>query len=96
MGLYCDGVPRPGGVVPIEVGTSFDEDDARVLASLWLEAKEAGPDSFVWLGLRNVEHDELTRAADVLGLDELLVEDALSVTQRAKVEVDGDRVTAVF
>ena len=83
-------------MVPIEVGTSFDDDDARVLASLWLDAKAAGPDSFVWLGLRNVEHDELTRAAEVLGLDELLVEDALSVTQRAKVEVDGDRVSAVF
>ncbi|MFC6238533.1 magnesium and cobalt transport protein CorA [Longivirga aurantiaca] len=96
VGLYCDGTVRPDGVVPIEVGTTFDDDDARVLASLWLEAKEAGPDSFVWLGLRNVEHAELTRAADVLGLDELLVEDALSVTQRAKVEVDGDRVTAVF
>ena len=96
MGLYCDGVPRTDGVMPIEAGTTFDERDAKVLAELWSVAKESGPDSFVWLGLRNVEHEELTRAADVLGLDELLVEDALSVTQRAKVEVAGDRVTAVF
>ena len=80
----------------IVAGASFDEGDARALASLWQEAKDTGPNSFVWLGLRNVEQHELTLAADVLGLDELLIEDALSVTQRAKVEVSGDRVTAVF
>jgi magnesium transporter len=96
VGLYCDGKTRPDGVVPIEVGTRFDAQDAEVLRTLWAEARESGPDSFVWLGLRNVEHGELTLAAEVLGLDQLLVEDALSVTQRAKVEVDGERVTAVF
>ena len=42
VGLYCDGMPRPDGVVPIEVGTSFDDADARILADLWVEAKR-GP-----------------------------------------------------
>jgi len=96
VGLYCDGLPRNGHAVSIQPGTSFDEADAGVLAELWREARESGPDSFVWLGLRDVEHAELTRVAEVLGLDQLLVEDALNVAQRAKVEVDGDRVVAVF
>jgi len=94
VGLYVDGRPRDAG--DISVATSFDEDDARALASLLEEARAGGPGDFVWLGLRNVSRDELDRAADVLGLDALLVEDAMSVHQRAKVEVDDGRVVAVF
>jgi magnesium transporter len=96
IGLYCDGVPRNGGTPAMAAGTTFDPADAAVLRALWDEARAAGPDSFVWLGLRNPSHDEMALAADVLGLDPLLVEDALTPTQRAKVEIDGDRVTAVF
>ena len=96
IGLYCDGAPRAQSSAPMTLGTSFDPGDAAVLRALWDEAKASGPQSFVWLGLRNAEHDEMALVADVLGLDPLLVEDALTPTQRAKVDVDDGRVTAVF
>ena len=61
-------------------------------------ARTAGADSFVWLGLRNVDARRARAARpDVFGIDDLHVEDALSIGAAArKVEVDGDRVFAVF
>jgi magnesium transporter len=79
-----------------EPGTTFDHVDVSRLEQLWEVARAGGEDSFVWLGLREVDVDELELAARLFGIDELHVEDALSIAQRAKVEVDGERVSAVF
>jgi magnesium transporter len=95
-GLYCDGKPQRDGYEMVEVGTTMDPVDVSRLAQMWDIAKAGGEDSFVWLGLREADTDELELAAALFGISELQVEDALSIAQRAKVEVDDDRVTAVF
>jgi magnesium transporter len=79
-----------------ENGTTFDDLDAQRLQRLWDDARRGGDGSFVWLGLREVDAAELEMAARIFGINELHVEDALSIAQRAKVEVDDDRVSAVF
>jgi magnesium transporter len=97
VGLYCDGVSRPDACATIRPGTRFDDGDAGALAAAWHEAKATGPHSFVWLGLRDPEPDEVARTAEVLDLDPLLVEDAMSVNQRAKFDIAPDgRMLAVF
>jgi len=48
------------------------------------------PGSFVWLGLFEPTKEELYSVAELLKLDELLVEDAANVGQRAKVDVAED------
>jgi magnesium transporter len=96
VGLYCDGQSRPGATGHVTPGTVFDESDVPLLRQMWMEAKAGGTDSFVWLGLRNAGHAEFALAADVFGLDPLQIEDAMSIGQRARVEVDGERVFAVF
>ncbi len=63
---------------------------------MWDIARAGADDSFVWLGLREVDVAELELAAHLFGINDLHVEDALSTAQRAKVEVDGERVSAVF
>ncbi len=96
VGLYCDGHPRPQAAAGVQPGTEFVASDAATLGGLWAEAKRGGEDSFVWLGLRDPSQAEVERAADLFGIDELQVEDAMSLNQRARVEIDDDRVLAVF
>lgn len=85
-----DGLDMP------ETGSVLGPGDVARLEQMWRVAQEGGDDSFVWLGLREVDVAELELAATLFGIDELHVEDALSTAQRAKVEIDGDRVSAVF
>ena len=96
VGLYCDGVPRRDLPDQVQAGGTFTADDAGRLQRMWDEAKAGGSDSFVWLGLCDAGHDEFVRAADIFGIDELQVEDAMSIGQRARVEVQDDHVFAVF
>ena len=96
VGLYCDGESRADAVRDIHVGSTFTAQDRRHLEVLWTEAQRGGDDSFVWLGLREATIEEVERAAELFGISELQVEDAMSLGQRARVEVDDDRVLAVF
>ncbi|MBI1376129.1 MAG: magnesium transporter CorA [Frankiales bacterium] len=96
FGLYSDGEPRHDLVTTVERGTRLSREKVPELRRAWDQARDGGPDSFVWLGLRDCALAEFERAAGVFGIDELQVEDAMSIGQRARVEVQGDHVFAVF
>ncbi len=96
IGVYVDGAPKRGPGDRILPGTSFTENDVPALEKMWADALEGGSDSFVWLGLRDCGADEVVTAARVFGIDDLQIEDALSLGQRAHVEVRDERVFAVF
>ncbi len=96
VGLYCEGETQAEPAHGVTAGTSFDRRDADALARLWETAKAGGLGDFVWLGLREVDLAEMQLAADIFGIDELQVEDALSPGQRARIETEGDHVFAVF
>jgi magnesium transporter len=96
VGVYCDGEPRRDIVTSIQRGTRLSRDKVPELVQMWETAKTGGEDSFLWLGLRDCALAEFERAAEVFGISELQVEDAMSLGQRARVEVEGDHVFAVF
>ncbi|MGA9583255.1 MAG: magnesium/cobalt transporter CorA [Allosphingosinicella sp.] len=54
------------------------------------------PRDFTWVGLHDPTGDELERVAELYGLHELAVEDALSAHQRPKVERYGDSMFVVL
>jgi magnesium transporter len=95
IGVYVDGsphVPAHGHLTPEE---TFAADDIPVLRSMWEEARAGGSDSFVWLGLRDPGPAEIGLVASVFGIDQLQIDDSLSIRQRAHLEVRDDRVFAV-
>jgi magnesium transporter len=54
------------------------------------------PDCFVWVALRDAEHDELVKMQEEFGLHELAVEDAHHGHQRPKIEEYGDSIFAAM
>lgn len=78
---------RNGVRVPLE----FDISD---LASV--RARCDTPDSFVWLGLLEPSVEELAAVADVFGLHNLAVEDAVKAHQRPKLERYDDSLFMVL
>jgi magnesium transporter len=54
------------------------------------------PDTFVWLGLREVDVDLLQKIQEEFGLHELSVEDARNAHQRPKIEEYGDSLFIVL
>ncbi|BBZ42923.1 magnesium/cobalt transporter CorA [Mycobacterium parmense] len=50
------------------------------------EVELLGHEAFVWVGLREPDHDEMQSVADIFGLHPLAVEDAVCAHQRPKVE----------
>lgn len=80
--LYRDGVR-------VELG--IDTDD---LAGV--RVKATGASDFVWVGLHEPEAGELERVADLYGLHELAVEDALTAHQRPKLERYDDSLFVVL
>jgi len=83
MGVYRDGRPDPA-----EGGASVS---APTLAQLVdVRARVSGPTDFVWVALADPTADEVDRVAGAFGLEPLLVEDATSRQQRAKIDI-GDR-----
>ena len=96
IGVYVDGAPHVRMDGHLTPGGSFMEGDVAVLERMWAEAQDAGPDSFVWLGLRNPTQEETERAARVFGIDDLQIEDAMSIGQRPRFEIARDRVLAVL
>ncbi len=95
IGVYVDGsphVPANGHLTPT---ASFTEADVPLLQSMWAEARAGGTDSYVWLGLRDPSPEEIGHVAGVFGIDQLQIDDSLSIRQRAHLEVRDDRVFAV-
>jgi magnesium transporter len=60
-----------------------------------LEAAEAGPDNFVWIGLHEPSHEEFVEVADEFHLHPLAVEDAVHAHQRPKLEQYGGHLFVV-
>jgi magnesium transporter len=96
IGVYVDGNPHVRTDGHLTPGLSFTDVDVPVLQKMWDEAREGGSDSFVWLGLRNPTLSELELAARVFDCDDLKIEDAMSIGQRPRIEITGDRVFAVL
>jgi magnesium transporter len=55
-----------------------------------------GHDAFVWVGLREPDHNEMQEVADVFGMHPLAVEDAVCAHQRPKLERYDDTVFLVL
>jgi magnesium transporter len=78
--VYVDGVRLPG---------RFSHD--RALA----EVRRRG-EGFVWIGLHEPDEEQITGIADVFGLHELAVEDAVHAHQRPKLERYDDTLFMVL
>ena len=96
IGVYVDGSPHVRVDGHLDIGAAFCARDVPVLQRMWDEGRAGGEDSFVWLGLNECDREELEIAARVFGIDDLQIDDALSIGQRAHIEVRDDRVFAVF
>jgi magnesium transporter len=96
IGVYVDGAPHVRVDGHLTLDAVFGESDVPVLQAMWDEAAAGGEDSFVWLGLNDCQRDELETVASVFGIDGLQIDDALSIGQRAHIEVRNERVFAVF
>jgi magnesium transporter len=73
-GVYVDGQRLPG---------KFTHAAALAKAR---ELETAGKDAFVWIGLHEPDEHQMETVADVFGLHELAVEDAVVAHQRPKLE----------
>src|SRR5690349_9380756 len=73
-GVYVDGQRLPG---------KFTHAGALAKAR---ELEKAGKDAFVWIGLHEPDAHQMETIADVFGLHELAVEDAVVAHQRPKLE----------
>jgi magnesium transporter len=73
-GVYVDGKRLPGKYT-----------HAAALAKVH-ELEEDGKQGFVWIGLHEPDHHQMQAVADVFGLHELAVEDAVHAHQRPKLE----------
>ena len=78
--VYVDGVRLPGHCT-----------HDRALA----EVRRRG-DGFVWIGLHEPDQDQITGIAEVFGLHELAVEDAVHAHQRPKLERYDDTLFMVL
>ena len=73
-GVYCDGTRLPG---------KFSH--AAALTKV-RDLESAGKQAFVWIGLHEPDEYQMQSVADVFGLHELAVEDAVCAHQRPKLE----------
>jgi magnesium transporter len=73
-GVYADGERLPGKYVPA--------DALRKVREL----ERAGKEAFAWVGLYEPDERQMETVADVFGLHELAVEDAVHAHQRPKLE----------
>jgi magnesium transporter len=73
-GIYVDGQRSPGKYT-----------HAAALAKV-RELERDGKEAFVWIGLHEPDHHQMQAVADVFGLHELAVEDAVHAHQRPKLE----------
>ena len=94
--MYVDGNPHVRADGHLTPGATFAKADVPIFQRMWDEARGGGSDSFVWLGLRNPALEELELAARVFDISDLHIEDAMSIGQRPRIEIEGDRVFAVL
>ena len=73
-GVYLDGQRMPGKYSHTAAITEVHE------------LERAGNEAFVWIGLHEPDHRQMQTIADVFGLHELAVEDAVHAHQRPKLE----------
>lgn len=73
-GIYCEGVRLPGKYT-----------HAAALNKVH-ELEREGKDAFVWIGLHEPDEHQMQAVADVFGMHELAVEDAVHAHQRPKLE----------
>ena len=73
-GVYCEGSRLPGKYT-----------HAAALSKV-RELEEEGKEAFVWVGLHEPDQHQMQAVADVFGLHELAVEDAVHAHQRPKLE----------
>src|SRR5882757_2078568 len=73
-GVYADGIRLPGKYTHAAALTKVRE------------LEEAGTTAFVWIGLHEPDEHQMQAVADVFGLHELAVEDAVHAHQRPKLE----------
>ena len=73
-GIYCEGTRLPGKYT-----------HAAALNKVH-ELERGGKDAFVWIGLHEPDAHQMQAVADVFGLHELAVEDAVHAHQRPKLE----------
>ena len=81
MGVYADGHIR-SEPVPTATATAVDLARARDAAS--------GPTDFAWIDLTDPSRSEVDLVAEAFSLEPLLLEDATSQQQRAKIEIGPD------
>ena len=61
-----------------------------------LASRSEGPESFVWVGLKEPSTAELEEAADAFGIHPLAIEDAQASHERPKVDLFGETLTLVL
>jgi magnesium transporter len=83
-GIYCEGERQPGKYTA-----------AAALNKVY-ELEGEGKDAFVWIGLHEPDDDQMQAVADVFGLHELAVEDAVHAHQRPKLERYDDTLFLVL
>ncbi len=88
--------PLPGYVVDCAVYV-----DGRRLPGQWSHRRAVDEvvrrgDGFVWIGLHEPDHDQITGIAEAFGLHELAVEDAVHAHQRPKLERYDDTLFMVL
>ena len=82
--IYLDGKRLPG---------TFSPDAALTRVR---ELNATGSQAFVWLGLREPDHDQMNAVAETFGLHPIPVEDAVHAHQRPKVERYDDTLFVVL
>ncbi|GAB7152096.1 magnesium/cobalt transporter CorA [Mycobacterium riyadhense] len=81
-GVYVDGHRLPGKYAYAEALAKVREVESAPLDAM----EQAGPCSFVWIGLHEPDERQMQEVADVFGLHPLAVEDAVHAHQRPKLE----------
>ena len=84
-GVYVEGLRVPGKYATYE----------DVLTKVH-EIEFTGHEAFVWIGLHEPDEAHMQEVADVFGLHELAVEDAVHAHQRPKLERYDDSLFTVF
>lgn len=93
-----------GGEPPVEhsvVDSGLYRDGQRVaspttIAEAYRQLRREPPDTMAWIGLLRPGEQQLLTTADVFGLHELAVEDAIVAHQRPKLERYGDTLFVVL
>lgn len=90
MAVYRDGEPLSGTAQEIAVTTADDPSAARARLDALRARVEDPHRDFLWISVVDPTSQEVGLVAEAFALDPLLVDDATSMQQRAKVETHDD------